>query len=47
MLTNVNLVTYSIMAFALILITGELKGQLFIIKQKTHKLKCQLGKLKS
>lgn len=25
---------------------GELKGQLFIIKQKPHKLKCQLGKLK-
>lgn len=30
MLTNVNSVAYSIMAFALILIMGELKGQLFI-----------------
>lgn len=38
--------TYNII-FALILIMGELKGQLFVINQKPHEFKCQLGRLKS
>lgn len=36
-----------IIVFALILIMGELKGQLFIINQKLPEFKCQLGRLKS
>lgn len=50
MLVTVNLVAYFItyiIVFALILIMGELKGQLFIINQKPHEFKCQLGRLKS
>lgn len=45
MLTNVTSVAYSIMAFALILITGELKGQLFIYhKTKNPQAQMPAGK---
>lgn len=46
MLTNVNSLAYSIMAFALILIMGELKGQLFIIKTKNPQAQRPAGKAK-
>lgn len=45
LLTNVDLVTYGITTFALILIMGELKGQLFIIKQKIPRAQVPGGKV--